>query len=68
MEFQFVKKVCKWETLSINIPDKNCTIKKFLDALNLSITGWDVFVNGLPTSPEDILKRTDNIVLLQKKD
>ena len=67
MKFRFAKRICNWETLTISIPNKNCTVEKFLDALNLSIENWDVFINSLPTFPEDILKESDNIVLIQKR-
>lgn len=67
MKFRFAKRICNWKILSINIPGKDCTVKKFLAALSLSITEWDIFINGLPTSSKDILKETDNIALIQKK-
>jgi len=66
MKFRFAKRICNWELLTIDVPGENCTVEKFFDSLNLSIEDWDVFINGLPTSPENILKETDNIVLLSK--
>lgn len=65
MRVRYSKRKVAWKKHKKKIPDK-CTIRKFLEILNLGPEEYDVVVNGAGRRLNYIIKEGDELVLLPR--